>query len=102
MQVPKLICPMYDGAIIAPTNINGAGYVAMILNYANDQHGVSLATSDPKTGRLNELVGNIYPRRGTDSDSKTLLVVGRESRYLLKIGPNVCLPYAVASLPPSA
>ena len=74
----------------------------MILKYANEQHGVVLATSDPIPGRLNEPVGDSYPKRRTDSDGSNLIPSGVESRILLKIGPNMCLPYGGASLFPDS
>ena len=98
----KLICPIFDGAIISPANANEKGEVGIMPKYANEQHGVMLATSDPKPGCLDEPVGDSYPKRRTYSDGSNLIPLGMESRILLKIGPNMCLQYAVASLPPGA
>ena len=98
----KLIYPIFDSAIVSPSKTNEKGEVGMILTYANEQHGVVLATSCPIPGRLNEPVWDSYPKRRTDSDGINLIPLDMESRILLEIGPNMCLPYAVASLFPDA
>ena len=51
----------------------------MILKYANEPHGLMLATSVPKPGRLNEPVGDSYQKRRTDSDGGNLIPLGMES-----------------------